>query len=631
MKSLVAKSSPNTRKSSIPLKRINSEIQRVAPERIRQQVVLACAALFAVCFLLYTRALSNGFVDYDDEVYVTQNAQLKAGLTGATVRWAFTTYVGGNWHPLTWISHALDVSIFGLSAGGHHFMSILLHTLNAVLLFLLLYKATEALERSLAVALLFAFHPLNVECVAWAAERKSLLSTFFFFLALAAYGWYARRPSIQRYGLVALSFALGLMAKPMVITLPCVLWLVDFWPLRRVNGQADHASQGAISQRSFSFLLVEKAPLFAFVVASAVMTLIAQGESHAIMPLGAVPLSWRLANSVLAYSLYLIKAIWPVRLAAFYPIAPLQFWHILASFLFLAGVTFWAWRERKRHTYLLVGWLWYLGTMVPVIGLVQVGSQAMADRYAYIPLIGIFIMVVWGLADALDALSCPLQWRAVGSCAILLVLAALTTRQLGYWQNELQLWRHTAEVTTSNLVAEDNLGLALMDLHEYDEAIVHFNNAVRIRADEPTPYMALVYVLRDRDPQQAIKNGRIALSLISDPKDAMKINGNLGVAYNHIGEFGRASELFQQVLREDPANSTAMLGLGYALLEQRAQKLQQDLDKRPTAEGFSQLGTTYEQATDTRRAQEAYLKALSIDPRLSSAQQGMERLAKPAQ
>lgn len=609
---------------------VNSKIEQVASKHTTQQVVLVCGVLFAGCFLLYTRALSNGFVDYDDAVYITQNTQVKAGLSWATIRWAFTTYSGGNWHPLTWVSHALDVQIFGLSAGGHHFTSIALHTLNAVLLFLLLYKATDALGRSFAVALLLAFHPLNVECVAWAAERKSLLSTFFFLLALAAYGFYVRRPSIQRYSLVTLAFAFGLMAKPMVITLPCVLLLLDFWPLRRVDGQVDRASEEAIVQRSFSFLLLEKAPLFSFVLASAVMTLIAQSDSHAIMPLGTVSLSWRLANAILAYSLYLIKAIWPVGLAAFYPIAALQFWQSVVSFLFLTGVSFWVWRERKRHAYLIVGWLWYLGTMVPVIGLVQVGSQAMADRYAYIPLIGIFIIVVWGLGDALDNLSCPLQWRLVGTCAILLIFAALTRRQLGYWQSELQLWRHTAEVTTSNLVAEDNLGLALMDLHQFDEAIVHFDNAIRIRADEPTPYIALAYVLRDQDPQQAIKNGRIALSLINDPKEAIAIDGSLGVAYNHIGDFGRASEIFQQVLREDPANSTAMLGLGYALLEQRAQKLRQELDKHPTAEGFSQLGTTYEQVTDVGRAQQAYLKALSIDPRLSSAQQGMERLTKSA-
>ena len=592
--------------------------------------MLSCVILASACLLTYSRALSNGFVEYDDETYITENSHVQAGLTRATIRWAFTTSAAGNWHPLTWISHALDVQVFGLSPAGHHFVSIAFHAVNAVLLFLLLCRATGAVGRSLTVALLFALHPLNVESVAWAAERKNLLSTLFFLLALAAYGVYVKRPSIQRYGLLALAFALGLMAKPMVITLPCVLLLLDFWPLTRVDLKAS-PERPAISPRSFSWLLLEKAPLLALVMASAVTTLIAQRNSLAIMPLRVLPLSWRLVNAIHGYSLYLVKAIYPVGLGVFYPLAAVQLWEFVGSVLLLIGVSVWAWRERKEYPYLMVGWLWYLGTMVPVIGLVQVGSQSMADRYAYIPLIGVFVMVVWRLADAADSFSLPERWRAVAVCAVLLVFAILTRRQLGFWQNELALWTHTAEVTSTNLVAEDNIGLALMDMRRYDESIVHFNNAIRIRPDEATPYIALVFVLRDRDPKEAIKNGLTALSLTSDPKQRLAIEGNLGIAYNHVGDYAHASETFQQVLKEKPAEATAIMGLGFALLHQRAQTMEQDLEKHPTAEGFSELGSAYEQASDVEQAGQAYQRALSIDPRLASAQQGMQRLYRSAQ
>jgi protein O-mannosyl-transferase len=617
-------------KNSIPLPSPDQAKGQVSAKPATRQIVLSCVLLACACFLTYSRALSNGFVNYDDETYITQNRHVQAGLTRATIGWAFSTTDGGNWHPLTWISHALDVQMFGLSPSGHHFVSILLHTLNAVLLFLLLWKATDAPGRSLIVALLFELHPLNVECVAWAAERKSLLSALFFFVALAAYGFYLRRPSIQRYGLVALSFALGLMAKPMVITLPCVLLLLDFWPLRRIKlpGQPDGRSEFA--QRSFSYLLLEKAPLFGLVVASAITTLIAQRSSQAIMPLGVLPLSWRLVNAISGYSLYLVKAIYPVGLAAFYPIAALLWWQFLASVLLLCAVSIWAWRERKHHRYVMVGWLWYLGTMVPVIGLVQVGSQAMADRYAYIPLIGIFVVAVWRLADLADSFSLPRLWRVVATGAVLLGFALLTWRQTSFWQNDLALWTHSAEVTTSNLVAEDNIGLALMSRGRFDESIVHFDNAIRIRSDEATPYIALTYVLRDRDPQQAIANGLAALSLTRDPRQVVAIKGNLGIAYNHIGDFEQASESFQEVLRLEPSEATAIMGLGFALLEQRAQKVKQDVERHPTAEGYRDLGSVYEQASDMERARQSYQKALGIDPKLSSAQQGLQRLAKPA-
>lgn len=589
-----------------------------------RSTTLICFVLASITLAVYSRSLFNDFVEYDDGVYITQNQHIREGLSVTTVRWALTTFDTGNWHPLTWMSHALDVQIFGLNPAGHHFASIALQALNAILLFLLLWRATGSRARSLIVALLFTVHPLNVESVAWAAERKTLLSTLFLFLSVGAYGWYVRRPSFGRYASLLACFAIGLMAKPMIVTLPCVLLLMDYWPLGRMDSSPPPID--SLPRKSFFGLVVEKIPLLVLSAASALITVMAQARGKAIMPLSALPLAWRIKNAASAYVLYLFKAIWPAGLACFYPEKDLSWWLAALSVLLLGSIGLFAWQQRRRKPYLIVGWLWYLGTLVPVIGLVQVGSQAMADRYAYIPLIGIFLIAAWGFCNSAEKFSLSVHWQAVTAAAVLAGLTVLTVRQVGFWKDRLALWTRATEVTEANVVAEDNVGIALMNANRYDEAIVHFNNAVRLQPNEPASYIGLGYVLRDRDPQAAIQSCLAALGLTQDPKQLVTLYSDLGVAYSHTGDYRNAAKSFGEVLKRQPLESSAMMGLGSALLHQSAQRMQQELEKHPSAEGFSQLGSLLEQARDAEGARKAYQSALVLNTNLSSAKQGLERL-----
>jgi hypothetical protein len=386
----------------------------------RLRIVLVCISLAIAVLVLYSRVKDADFVNYDDLSYVTQNAHVQEGLRWKTFTWALRSTQSDNWHPLTWLSHALDCQLYGLNPVGHHITNVVFHVINVLLLFLLLTRATGAIGRSALVAALFALHPLNVESVAWVAERKNVLSMLFFFLAIGAYGWYAIKPSLRRYGLMVAMFALGLAAKPAVITFPLVLLLLDYWPLRRVNtwarprlgpnrrkkqaGPAGGQGWGPTletSPASWSQLVVEKLPLLVLSAGSAVITIVAQKAGGTVRSLEVFSLSVRLQNALYAYAMYVWKAFWPTRLTVLYPhpgptLSGLQLGLAAA---FLGAVSLLVWKQRVSRAYLITGWLWYLGTLVPVIGLIQVGQQAMADRYAYIPLIGVFVMLVWGLGD----------------------------------------------------------------------------------------------------------------------------------------------------------------------------------------------------------------------------------------
>ena len=446
-------------------------------------VLIACVALALVTSAVYSRATRNPFMHVDDQNYVIENPHVQAGLTCQTLTWSLTATAAQNWHPLTWLSHALDCQLYGLNPAGHHSTNILLHALNVVLLFLLLVRASGAKVRSLLVAALFALHPLNVESVAWIAERKNVLSTLFFLLTLGAYGWYALKPDVKRYLTVIALFALGLAAKPMVITLPFVLLLIDFWPLQRIRGwdqplpptgkahknrkprSQDVAPDKAFPQFKFARLVLEKLPLLALCLASAAITIIAQ-RAGAIQSFEIYPFAGRLANALYAYASYVWKTLWPTRLAFLYPYPrdgrpP---WQLALAVLFLMSVTVLVWKQRRSRPYLASGWLWYLGTLVPVIGLIQVGDQSMADRYAYIPLIGIFVMIVWAAADAADRRQLNLQLRTAIAIVILAALSFLTWRQIGYWHSDYDLWSHTIKVTQHNVVADETLSKTLMQL-----------------------------------------------------------------------------------------------------------------------------------------------------------------------
>jgi hypothetical protein len=398
--------------------------------------------------VIYNSVNQNGFVNYDDDVYVTANRHVQAGLNWSTIRWAFTTFDAANWHPLTWISHALDYRLFKLNPAGHHYTNVLLHCVNVVLLFLLLVQATQQTWPSLIAAAIFAVHPLNVESVAWAAERKNVLSMLFLLLAFWAYQRYASKPSIARYGTVFFLFACGLMAKPQVITLPFLLLLWDYWPLRRLSFSSPQAGATGDRTRSLGWLLLEKVPLLLLSAASAIVTLEGQQAGGAVRSVIEYPPTVRIQNAIGAYFDYVGRLLWPLRLAPMYPHPgdSLLAWQILVAALFVIGVSVLVLRFREKR-YLVVGWFWFLGALVPMIGLVQVGQQATADRYMYLPMIGLLLMLCWGLADWAAERRTRVVGLATATALVLAVLGALTYRQVSFWHDSETLWTHAAAVT----------------------------------------------------------------------------------------------------------------------------------------------------------------------------------------
>ena len=526
---------------------------------------LLCALLIVIVTIaVYSPVNRYAFADVDDDAYITDNQHIKHGLDWDGVKWAFTEYYLSNWHPLTWLSHGLDCQLFRLNAGRHHNMNVLLHGLDAVLLFGVLLSATGYVGRSAMVALLFALHPINVESVVWIAERKNVLSMLFFLLALGAYRWFAMNPRTGRYLAVALFFALGLMAKPQVITLPFVLLLWDYWPLRRMfAGTGDTAAEGirnvpAIPPRTLSWLILEKLPLLALSAGSAVLTLKAQRAGGAINPQNSYGLSLRMENAVVSYARYIGKAVWPSHLSAFdpYPRSGVSAGQAIAATVLLLAVTVFVIVARRRR-YLLVGWLWFLGTLVPMIGLVQAGDQSMADRYAYLPFVGLFIMVCWGAAD-LASEKMPNRggtavWLAP-SLAILLALTVVTHRQIGYWRTSLTLWSHAVQVTSANDVAETYLGQALLRQADAEGAIPHFRRAIAIFPAGAKAYLFLGHAeLQAGDPRAAIEQYQRALD-ITQVYGAATANfrsytlESMASAYRTVGDYARAEQCSRAAL-----------------------------------------------------------------------------------
>ncbi len=518
----------------------------------RNRTILLVLLLAIATLAVYSPVRHLPFINYDDDLYVTENVHVQSGLEWDTVQWAFTTKAASNWHPLTWLSHALDFQLFGLNPAGPHVVNILLHTLNVLLLFWVLCRATGFAGRSAMVAALFALHPINVQSVAWVAERKNLLSMLFFLLALGAYRWYAQSvPLIAgggrqagrlgRYLLVALLFALGLMAKPQIITLPCVLLLWDYWPLQRISSSAGTAMSPPA--RTFAWLVIEKLPLLALSAASAVLTLLA----HRGGALRWLPLSMRIANAIESYTRYVKLALWPSGLAVFYPhpgIA-LTTWEVLADFLFLAVIT-WLVIDDRRQRYLLVGWFWFLITLLPMIGIVQVGTQAMADRYAYLPLIGLFIMIVWGVTHWASRRRVPAEWLVASGIAILVALSIVTHRQLEYWRDSVTLWTHTLEVTRGNYLAEVDLGAALLQRGEVEAAMGHFRAATAIVPSDPLGNMYIArYAQMQNQLPEAIEAYKRVIRATQDPNLKARAYSNMGHAYRALGNETEAQKCFR--------------------------------------------------------------------------------------
>jgi len=604
----------------------------------RNFVLAACVCLALATLAVYSRAARNPFMHVDDQNYVTENPHVQAGITWRTFTWALTATTAENWHPLTWLSHALDYELYGLNPAGHHATNILLHALNVVLLFLLLFRTTGARGRSLLVAALFALHPLNVESVAWIAERKNVLSTLFFLLTLAAYVWYARKPELKRYLALVALFALGLAAKPMVITLPFVLLLLDYWPLERIRGwdaksaptlkapknrQKTRVEDGAVEkvlpvpQFQFSRLVLEKLPLLALCAGSAAITIVAQ-RTHAIQSFEIYPFGGRFANALYSYAAYVCKAFWPMRLAFLYPYPRdgRPVWLVGLALLFLLVVSVLVWKLRRTRPYLATGWLWYIGTLVPVIGVVQVGDQAMADRYAYIPLIGISVMVVWGAADAAGRLHINLQLRTAIAAVVLAVLSLLTWRQIAFWRSDYDLWSHTVAVTKHNVVADESLSKALMQLGRPQEALAGFEEAARLNPRDPFRHVNLAAALVESDRlTDAIAQYQFTIKVSSNPVIQARCYESIAAIYDELGDFAKVHDNYRLALQADPAQASGMID-----------RVSQDVADSPSAPHYLQLGILLQEVGKLDEARGAYDQALKLDPSLLIAKQSSDAL-----
>ena len=600
----------------------------------RHRRLVLCLLLAAATLELYNSVTRAPFLNYDDPVYVSNNPQVRAGLTWSTVVWSFRTPKTLDWHPLTWLSYALDRQLFGMNPAGYHVTNLFLHTINVILLFLILEAATGLQWRSLAVAALFGLHPINVESVAWIAERKNVLSMLFFLIALAAYGWYVRRPGVARYLAVTLAYILALMSKAQAITFPCALLLLDYWPLRRLgqdHGPEDDAAGDPPTtpahSSSFWRLVLEKVPWFALSGVSAVITMhtgtafsyvVAASETR-------FPLWIRLATALTGYVKYLGKAFWPANLALVYPHpgfatsvpAAVASAFVLAAITVLVVIL-------RRHRFLLVGWFWFLGILAPMSGILPIGPHAMADRYAYIPLLGIFVIVCWGAADLIRRWRPPIAVPVACAAAILIGLGFSLHRQVGFWGNNVTLWSHTLQVTEANFTAEEDLGGALIDQGRAAEAYPHFQRAHFLRPGDPLATLNLATY------QQMLGNYQEALqgyaSVIrfdgAAPSLLATAYANSGYAHLSLKQYDAARQDFESALLQQPANSSAYRGLGLVAQHtgaaaRAASAYQRSVELQPSPVGFLLLAHALEASHQPEAAQAAQVEALRTTTNLN--------------
>lgn len=567
------------------------------------------------------------FVNYDDNIRVYENPHVTRGLTWEGVRWAFTTMEASNWHPVLWLSHMLDCQLFGLRAGAHHWVNVLLHVVNMLLLLALLKQMTGALWASAFVAAAFAWHPTHVESVAWVSARKDVLSTLFGLLTLAAYLAYVRRGWWGWYALAAGLFALGLMSKPMLVTLPFVLLLLDVWPLRRMS-----LENGPAAWRSLFLLLREKAPLIVMALLVSAMTYWAQSARDSGVPaVKAVPWAVRICHAVIAPVAYLSKIIWPTKLAVLYPYSgTLKLSGALVSVVVLGVVTALAIGERRRSPYLAVGWLWYLGTLVPVSGLIQVGDQSIADRYTYLPSIGVFILAAWALVDSCAGRRSARVALGAVATGVLAVWVVGTARQLRYWRNSVTLFERAIAVTDGNYIAHNNLGAALRDQGKRAEAATHFQQAIGIWEDFPEAHKNLADLLAQAGRfHDAVEHYRRAIRLMPKWADA---HNNLGFALAAEGNLVEAVAHFREAVRLNPDLADAHLNLGIALmkqgdLEESRAEFAQALRRKPSdAPAHYLMGVVLQAQGRKQEAAERFEAALRLDPDYADARQALKKL-----
>ena len=552
--------------------------------------------LVGVVLIAYGAVWQFEFLNIDDDLYVTHNPHIQRGLSPDSVLWSMTAMEEANWHPLTWLSHMLDVQLFGLNPAGHHLTNLLLHMANVLLLFGVLQHMTGAVWRSALVAALFALHPLNVESVAWVAERKNVLSTLFWLLTMAAYVGYVRKPHWGRYLGMTGIFVLGLMAKPMLVTLPCVLLLLDYWPLGRLGKDSKEFWE------RLPRLAAEKLPLFIPVAAISVVTIAAQSQAGALSSWEGLPLGSRVANAVLAYGMGLKKMLWPMDLAVFYPHLgnSLAVWPVALAALLLVILSLGVWWQGRRSRYLVVGWLWYLGTLIPVSGLIQVGGQAMADRYAYVPLMGLFIILAWGTAELAQTLRLPKAWLPAAALCVVIVLIGAVRLQLSHWRNSFTLFQHALEATQDNHMAHSNLGIAFLDKNDLDQAIDHFYKALEIKPTHAGVHTNLSIALRRKGRlDEALEH---SIRSVQNNPDLAETHNNLGISLFQKGRAEEALQEFRKALELKPDYTTCYYNLGVVLENQHR----------------------------TEEAAESFRQALRLDPFHDQAQQRLTLLLEEA-
>jgi tetratricopeptide (TPR) repeat protein len=573
---------------------------------------VAGVLLILATLIVYLPVKDHQFVHLDDDLY--HNPHTQEGLTWANIAWALTALEAGFWHPLTWWSHMLDYELFGLSPGGHHLMSLLLHTLNVLLLFGLLHRWTGALWRSFLVAALFALHPLNVESVAWVAERKNVLSTLFWFLTLGAYVHYVRKPHWRRYLWVVVLFVLGLMAKPMLVTLPCVLLLLDYWPLGRLGPSWSEFRQ------KVSKLLLEKAPLFALSVTSGILAIHAENKLGALPSLQQIPLDARLGNALTSFVAYLGKMVWPTDLAVFYPHpeVSLPVGQVILAILVIGTLTLLVLRGAASYPYLLVGWLWYLGTLLPVSGLIQVGHHSMADRYMYVPLIGVFILMVWGCTQWVEGSQVKKGW-GIGACVFLLLGLSINTRlQLAHWQNSVSLFEHAIQSTADNYLAHNNLGTVFLEAGEIDKGMEQLAIALEIKPESSEVLYNLGFALKQKGHLDGA--ARYFSEALALNRDLAGAHNNLGLIRMAQGDGEKAIQHFSKALEMDPQLFEALNNLGTLLLgngqpEKAISYFTRSLLLKPNqARAHNNLGAALDLQGHSEEAMTHYHRALELAP-----------------
>jgi protein O-mannosyl-transferase len=588
--------------------------------------LLICLALTFATTAVFYEVYTYDFVNYDDQIYVYGNPNIQAGMTLKAVKWAFSTISCASiWHPLTWLSHILDWQLYGPHAGGHHLTNLIFHVANTLLIFLVLKKMTNAIWQSAFVAALFALHPLHVESVAWVSERKDVLSTFFWLLTMCAYLRYVKQPNTARYLLTLLIFALGLMAKSMLVTLPFVLLLLDYWPLNRFSPGRKKSD----AKHSLTYLLVEKVPLFVMVFASCIVTFIAQERGGVVKNLAGLALKFRICNALISYVKYICKMFRPARLAFFYPHPGenVSILYAVISAVLLLAVTILVLRFAKNHRYLVTGWFWYLGTLVPVIGLVQVGDQAMADRYSYITLTGLFIIIAWGLPDLLANWPHRKTVLRVSSLLVLTALAVCSYFQQRYWRDSMALCQHALKVTDDNYQAHFGMTEMLLKQGRLEEAVRHNTEAVRINPDFVGAIngLGVAYYKMGRI-DEAVDYYKRALEI--EPCN-VEVCSNFGMALAAEGKFDEAVSLYNKALQIAPDSINTHLNLGFALtacgkFAEAAKEYEEVLLIQPqNAVAHNDFGVVFYRQGNFDQAIEHFSQAVQINPQYTDAKNNL--------